>query len=162
MKSVLKTPKNQTRFCEICTNNLEIERREIESGEIVGGGFGTADHLEGAVGLQKDLGGAELAVVVVAHGEAVGAGVVDGYDVANLDLRQAALNGELVVVLSQAAGDVVDVIQNGVLLAEDGDVMVSTVHGGAHQVSGASIQTHILPVDVLLMQHRGDQVAVGR
>ena len=63
--------------------------------------------------MQEDLGRSQLAVVVVAHGEAVGTGVVDADDVADLDGRQAAVDGELVVVLAEAAGDVVDVVQQG-------------------------------------------------
>ena len=92
---------------------------------------------------------------------AVGTGIVNGHDVTNLDGRQAALHGELVVILAQTAGDIIDMIQNGSFLAQNRDVMVSAIHGRAHQVSGAGIQTHILPVDVLLVQYRGDQVAVG-
>ena len=52
-------------------------------------------------------------------------------------------------------------IQNGILLAQHGDVVISPVHGRAHQVGGAGIQANVLPVNMLLMQHRGDQVAVG-
>ena len=50
----------------------ELKGRLVKSGEIVGGRFGSADLGEGAIGVQQHLGGAELAVVVVAHGEAVG------------------------------------------------------------------------------------------
>ena len=58
---------------------LQVKGGEIEGGEIISGSLSTADQLEGAVLLQQDLSGAELAVVVVAHGEAVGTGVVDAY-----------------------------------------------------------------------------------
>ena len=46
-----------------------------------------------------------------------------------LDLRQHAVNGELVAVLAQRAGDVVLVVAGGVLLAHDGDVVVGPVDG---------------------------------
>ena len=52
-------------------------------------------------------------------------------------------------------------VQNGVLLAQNGDVMVSAVHGGAHQVGCTGVQTDVLAVDVLLVQDGGDQMAVG-
>ena len=101
--------------------------------------------------MQQHLGGAELAVVVVAHGEAVGAGVVDADDVADLDGGQAPVDGKLVIVFAQAAGHIVDVIQQGILLAQNGDVVVGAVHSRAHQIGGAGIQTNVLSVDVLLV-----------
>ena len=88
----------------------KAEIRKIEGREIILRRLGAADELEASVLLQQNLRGTELAVVIVAHGEAVSAGVVDGDDVADLDLRQASLDGKFVVVLAQAAGDVVDVI----------------------------------------------------
>ena len=84
------------------------------------------------------------------------AGVVDGDDVADLDLRQASLDGKFVVVFAQTAGDVVDVIQERVLLAQHRDVVVSAIHGRAHQVGGAGVQTHVFPVDVLFVNDGGD------
>ena len=141
---------------------MELELGDVQGCEIVHGGLGPADELEGAVLLQQHLGGAELTVVVVAHGVAVGAGIVDDQNIPHVDLGQAALNGELVVVLAQAAGDVVHMVQDGVLLAQHGDVVVGAVHGRAHQVGGAGIQADVLPVDVLLVEHGGHQVAVGR
>ena len=82
----------------------ECELRTVESGEIILNRLRPADQLEASVLLEEHLGGAELAVVVVAHGETVSAGVVDAQDVPDFDFRQAALDGELVVVLAQAAG----------------------------------------------------------
>ena len=59
----------------------------VKSGEIVLNGLGPSDQLPAAVRLEEDLGGAQLAVVVVAHGKAVGAGVVNAHNVADFDFR---------------------------------------------------------------------------
>src|SRR5699024_7783427 len=72
----------------------------IEGGEVVRRGLGAADELVRAALHQQHLGAAQFAVVVVAHGEAVGAGVVDDHHVADLDLGQGAVHSELVVVLA--------------------------------------------------------------
>ena len=99
----------------------KVKIREIEGREIVLRRLGAADELEAAVLFQQNLRGTELAIIIVAHGEAVSTGVVDGYNVADLDFRQTPLNGEFVVVFAQTAGDVIDVIENGVLLAQHGE-----------------------------------------
>ena len=114
-----------------------------------------------AVLAEQDLGAAELAVVVVAHGGAVGTGVVDVDQVTDVDLGQHPVNGELVVVLAQAADHIVLVVAGGVLLAQHGDVVVSAVHGGAHQVGSAGIQTDVLLVDVLFVDGSCHQRTVG-
>ena len=61
-------------------------------------------------GAEQDLGAAELAVVVVAHGGAVGTGVVDVDQVDDVDPGQHPVNGELVIVLAQAADHIVLVV----------------------------------------------------
>ena len=130
----------------------ELELGHIKGGEIVRGSFGTADQLEAAIFPQQHFGAAKLAVVVVAHGMAVGAGVMDHQDITDIDGGQAPLDGELIVILAQTAGHIIDMVQNGVLLAQDGDMVVSTVHGRTHQVGSAGIQTDVLLVDVLLLE----------
>ena len=50
--------------------------------------------------VQQQLGGAELAIVVVAHGVAMRAGIVDYKQVTHVDMRQLAIDSELVVVLA--------------------------------------------------------------
>ena len=74
------------------------------------GGLGAADEAVRAVLAEQDLGAAELAVVVVAHGGALGTGVVDVDQVTDVDLGQHPVNGELVVVLAQAADHIVLVV----------------------------------------------------
>ena len=62
-----------------------------------------------------------------------------------------AVNGKLVVVLAQAAGHVVGVVAQRVLLAEHGDMVVCAVHRRAHEVGRAGVQTGILLIGVLLV-----------
>ena len=134
---------------------------KVQRGEVIRRGLGPADQLHLAVGVQEQLRRAQLAVVVIAHGKAVRARVVDGHQVADLDLGQRAVHGELVVVLAQGARDVVDVVAGRVLLAQDRDVVVRAVHGRAHEVGRAGVQAHVLLVRVLDVQHAGDEGAVG-
>ena len=86
----------------------------------------------GAVLLQQDLGTAQLAVVVVAHREAMCTGVVDINDIPDLDLGQHAVDGKLIIVLAQAAGHIVLMVAGGILLAQHCNVMVGAVYGRAH------------------------------
>ena len=115
----------------------------------------------GAVLAQQHFGAAQLAVVVVAHGRAVGTGIVDVEHVPDVDLGQHPVDGKLVVVLAQAAHHVVHVVAGGVLLAQHGDVVVSAVHSRAHQVGRAGVQTDVLLVDVLFVDGSCHQCAVG-
>ena len=133
-----------------------------QRGEIVVGGFGAADQLYRPVLFQQQLGAAEPPVILVAHGEAVGAGVVDVEQVALVDLRQHPVNGELIVVLAQAAYYVILVVAGGMLLAHDRDMVIRAVHGGAHQVGGAGVHADVFLIGVLLMGGGGHQRAVGR
>ena len=52
--------------------------------------FGTPDEPGGTVLAQEHLRRAQAAVVLISHGVAVGAGVVDDQQVADVDLRQHA------------------------------------------------------------------------
>ena len=115
----------------------------------------------GAVLAQQHFGAAQLAVVVVAHGRAVCTGVVDINDVANVDLGQHPVNGKLVVVLAQTAHHIVHMVARLIFLAQHGDVVVSAVHGRAHQVGCAGIQTDVFLIDVLFVDGSCHQCAVG-
>src|SRR5699024_1613293 len=95
-----------------------VVRGAVQRGKVIGRGLGAADQLVGAVLFQQHLGAAQLAVVVIAHREPVGAGVVDDQNVALVDFGQHAVDGKLVVVLAQAAGDVVLVVAGGVLFTQ--------------------------------------------
>ena len=78
--------KNAHILCYLHKLNIEFEGGYVESCEIIHRRFGSADQLEAAVLLQQYFGAAELAVVVVAHGEAVGAGIMDNHNVTHIDL----------------------------------------------------------------------------
>ena len=134
---------------------------DVEGGEVVAQGFGAADEFDAAVFSQKQLRASELAVVVESHGVAVCARVVDDDAVADVDLGQLAVDGEFVVVLAERAGDVVDMVTEGVFLADDGDVVVSAVDGGAHEVRHAGVESDVVLVRLLFMQRRRDEPAVG-
>ena len=82
---------------------MEMELRAVQGSEIVHGCLRPADKLEGSVFFQEHFSAAQFAVVVIAHGVAVGTGIVEHQDVADIDAGKAALDGELVVVLTQAA-----------------------------------------------------------
>ena len=79
---------------------LAAARQYVERGEVVARALGTTDKIRRAVGTQQYLGRAQAPVVVVAHGVAMCAGVVDHNQVAHVDLRQLTVDGELVVVLA--------------------------------------------------------------
>ena len=95
------------------------------------------------------------------------AGIVDYKQVAHVDMRQLAIDGELVVVLAQIARDVVGVRDGrcglvvATRLAHHRNVVVSAVHGRADQIDGACVDTDIVLVDLLLVDGFGDQAAVG-
>ena len=54
-------------------------------------------------------------------------GVVENQDITNVNGREAAVDGELIVIFTQAAGDIIDMVQNGIFLAQNSDVMVGAV-----------------------------------
>ena len=95
------------------------------------------------------------------------AGVVDYKQVAHVDLRQLAVDGELIVVLAQVTRDVVGV-RNGrcdlvgaTRLAHHRNVVVGTIHSGTNEVDGACVHADIVLVNLLLVDGLGDQAAVG-
>ena len=88
--------------------------------------------------------------------------VVDDDVIADIDLGQHAVNGEFIIVFAQPARNVIEMIAGRVLLAEDGDVVIGLVHGGAHEVGGAGVQTDVFLPDMLFVQYLCDEMAVGR
>ena len=83
-------------------------------------------------------------------------------DIADVDLRQHAVNSEFIVVFAQTARHIVLVVARCVLLAEHGDVVVGAVHRRAHKVSRARVKTYVFLVYVLFVDSRGDKRTVGR
>ena len=146
---------------------LSAARQHVERGKVIARALGAADEVGRAIGAQQDLGGAQPSVVVVAHGVAMRAGVVDYKQVAHVDLRQLAVDGELIVVLAQVTRDVVGV-RNGrcdlvgaTRLAHHRNVVVGTIHSGTNEVDGACVHADIVLVNLLLVDGLGDQAAVG-
>ena len=71
------------RLCQ----QLAAARQHVERGKVVARALGAADEVGRAIGAQQDLGGAQTAVVVVAHGVAMRAGIVDHEHITHVDLR---------------------------------------------------------------------------
>ena len=87
------------------------------------------------------------------------AGVMNHQQVTDLDFRQGAVDGELVVIFAQTADDVIDVVMRQAFLPADGDVVVRAVHRRAHEVRGAGIHADVVLVGVLLVNHARDKPA---
>ena len=88
------------------------------------------------------------------------AGIVDGDDIAQFDLRQRAGDGEFIIVFAQRTHHIIDVIGGGVLPAQHRDVVVGAVHRGTHEIYRARVEPDVFAVDVLFMNRRGDQKPV--
>ena len=101
----------------------------------------------------------ELCIVVESHRAAVRPRIVDDEDIADVDLRQSAVNGKFVVVLAERSRHIIDMIGGFVLLAEDSDVMIGTIDRGAHEVRHAGVEPDVLLVRVLFVEHGGDEPA---
>ena len=86
---------------------------------------------------------------------------MDIEQVSFLNLREHAVDRELVIVFAEAADHIVLMVAGRVFLAQDSDMVVSPVHGRTHQVGRAGVYTDIFLVDMLLMDGSGDQGAVG-
>ena len=91
----------------------------------------------------------------------MGSGIVDGDDIADLDLRDLPVDGELVVVFTEAAGHVGGKFQQSVLFSKHGYVMICSVHGRAHQVRHRGIETDEGLVGLLAVQHGADKPSIG-
>ncbi|MPM29924.1 hypothetical protein SDC9_76466 [bioreactor metagenome] len=86
------------------------------------------------------------------------AGIVNDQQVARFGLGQRTVHGELVVVFAECANHVVNVRQRLVFLAHHGDVVVSAVHRGPHEVAGAGVHADILLVRFLFMDRARHQI----
>ena len=73
-------------------SDIEMEIKAVKGGKIIRWGFRSADQLEGAVRMEQDFCRTQLAVVVIAHGEAVGTGVMDGHHITVLGKEDAVLD----------------------------------------------------------------------
>ena len=66
---------------------LSAARQHVECGKVIARALGAADEVGRAIGAQQHLGGAQTAVVVVAHGVAMRAGVVNHEHITHVDMR---------------------------------------------------------------------------
>ena len=95
------------------------------------------------------------------------AGIVDHEHIAHVDLRQLAVDGELIVVLAQVARDVIRVrdrrrgLVGATRLAHHRNVVVGAIHGRADQIDGACVHADIILVNLLFVDGLSDQAAVG-
>ena len=80
--------------------------------------------------------------------------------IADVDARQHPVDGKLVIVLTQAADNVVLVVAGRVLLAHDRDMVIRPVHGRTHQVTCAGICADVLLVDVLCVDRARHEMTV--
>ena len=131
---------------------VEFETGHVQRREIISRCFRPADQLETAVLAKQNFRGTELTVVIVTHGMTMGTGIMDHKDISDVDGRQAALDGKFVIVLAQAAGHVINMIQDCIFLAQNSDMVVRAVHGRTHQVRSTGINTDVFPVNVLLVR----------
>ena len=94
-------------------------------------------------------------------------GIVDYKQVTHVDMRQLAVDGELVVVFAQVARDIVRVrdgscgLVGATRLAHHCNVVVSAIHGRTNEVDGTCVHADIVFVDPLFVNGLGDQAPVG-
>ena len=117
----------------------KVKIRKIEGREIVLRRLGAADELEAAVLFQQNLRGTELAIIIVAHGEAVSTGVVDINDIPDLDLGQHAVDGKLIVILAQTAHNIIYMIARRVFFSQHSD-MIEVLSDHVENLSDAGLQ----------------------
>ena len=86
---------------------------------------------------------------------------MDDDEVADVDFRQHAVDGEFVIVLAERARDVVFVVAGRRFLAGDRDVVVGAVHRGAHEVRHAGVEADVVLVGLFLVDGRRDEPAGG-
>lgn len=111
--------------------------------------------------VDKEFGMAEFTVVIEAHSVAVGAGVVNDDKVAGLDGWEMAVDGEFIDILAEGACNVSDEGEWEVIFTRDGDMVVSVVKSGAHEVSHGSIEAYEGFVGMLNVEDFSDEPACG-
>ena len=88
------------------------------------------------------------------------AGIVDKQYITFFNFRHHPVNGELIVVFTQTAGDVILMVTRLIFFAQNRNMMVRTIHSRTHQIGCAGIHTDILFVDVFFVKYRCDQPAI--
>ena len=87
---------------------------------------------------------------------------MDSDIISDVDLRQHPVDGKFIIVLAQGTCHIVLMVAGLILLAQHGNMMVRSIHGGTHQVHGTGIHTDVFLVGMLLMNHLGHQMSVRR
>ena len=142
--------------------HLDGSAFKIKGRKIIGGCFGAANHLNGAVLLEQQLCGTELAVVIIAHGEAVRTGIVNHQEIPDVNCRKIAVDGELVVVFAERTGYVINNSLAVFVLAHDRYVVISAVHSGAHKVAGAGVYAYVMLIGFLSVNRLGNEMSIRR
>ena len=92
---------------------------------------------------------------------AVRTGIVDHDNISRRQLRQCAINGKLVVILTERPRHVVNLCVLTALFSNHGDMMIGTVQRRTHQVGHAGIQPRKSLVGLLDMKYTRHQVPIG-
>ena len=108
----------------------------------------------------KILGMAHFRIVVETHRMAVCPGVMDHEDISFFYFGKRAVHSELVIVLAQRTGDIIDMIRFFIFLSGNGYMMIGTVQGGAHEICHRGIEADIILVLVRDMTHCAHKPAV--
>ena len=85
----------------------------------------------------------------------MGSGVVDEQEISHLDLWQHPVHRKLIVVLAEGAGHIILMVAGGVLLSHDRNMVVSAVHGRAHQVHRTGVHADIFLIGMLFVDGPG-------
>ena len=87
-------------------------------------------------------------------------GIVDNQIIADVNLWKHTVYGKFIIVLTKRTGDIVFVVAWCIFFAEDGNMMISTVHSRTHQIAGTSVQTNIFFVNMFLMNTFCYEIAI--
>ena len=87
--------------------------------------------------------------------------IVDIDYIAYINLRKHTVNCELVAVFAKTACYIVFVVAGLIFLAHNRNMMICAVDGRTHKVSGTSVKTDILLVDMLFTDSLSNKRTVG-
>ena len=146
--------------CPVLLFHLILAAREIQGCEVIVQSFGAAYEFDRSVLLQKKLSASELSVVVEAHSVTVCTCIMDYYAVSDGDFRKPAVYGEFIIVLAERACYIIYMVTDSILFSDNGDVMICTVECRAHEVCHAGVETDVVLVGFLFVEHGGHQPAV--
>ena len=85
---------------------------------------------------------------------------MDHQIISHVNLRKITVNGKFIIVLTKRSCNVIQMIARLILLAKNGNMMISTVHSRTHQVYCTGIHADIFLVGMFLMDCLGYQAAI--